>query len=104
MAVTRLLRVSITVADLAGMTAFYRDGLGLEVGPEQKLGDPAWNRLLGLDEGTTARAVDIAVGQKILKLVAIRPARLILRSALRTTSGSSMWRSSPATSPRFGRG
>jgi len=73
MAVTRLLRVSITVADLAGMTAFYRDGLGLEVGPEQKLGDPAWNRLLGLDEGTTARAADVAVGQKILKLVAFDP-------------------------------
>jgi len=73
MAVTQLLRVSITVADLAETAAFYRDGLGLDVGPEQTLGDTAWNRLLGLDEGTTARAVDIGVGQKILKLVVFDP-------------------------------
>jgi len=73
MPVTQLIRVSITVADLAGTAAFYRDALGLEVGPEQQLGDPAWNRLLGLDEGTTARAVDVAIGQKILKLVAFDP-------------------------------
>lgn len=73
MAVTKLLRVSITVADLTGTAAFYRDALGLDVGPEQALGDPAWTRLLGLDEGTTARAVDVAVGQKTLKLVAFDP-------------------------------
>jgi catechol 2,3-dioxygenase-like lactoylglutathione lyase family enzyme len=70
MAVTQLIRVSITVADLAGTAAFYRDALGLVVGAEQTLGDPAWSRLLGLDEGTTARAVDVAVGEKTLKLVA----------------------------------
>jgi catechol 2,3-dioxygenase-like lactoylglutathione lyase family enzyme len=73
MAVTQLLRVSITVADLAETAAFYRDALGLDVAPEQKLGDPAWSRLLGLDEGTTARAMDVAIGQKILKLVAFDP-------------------------------
>lgn len=73
MAVTQLIRVSITVADLAGTSAFYRDALGLGAGPEQALGDPAWNSLLGLDEGTTARAVDVAVGEKVLKLVAFDP-------------------------------
>ena len=73
MAVTQLIRVSITVADLAGTAAFYRDALGLKIGSEQQLGDPAWNRLLGLDEGTTARAVDVAIGRKILKLVAFDP-------------------------------
>jgi catechol 2,3-dioxygenase-like lactoylglutathione lyase family enzyme len=73
MAVTQLLRVSITVADLAGTAAFYRDGLGLDVGPEKKLGDPAWNRLLGLDEGTAARAMDVAVGTKVVRLVAFDP-------------------------------
>jgi catechol 2,3-dioxygenase-like lactoylglutathione lyase family enzyme len=75
MGVTRLIRVSITVADLAGIAAFYRDALGLDVGPEQALGDPAWNALLGLDEGTTARAVDVTVGEKMLKLVAFGPPR-----------------------------
>lgn len=73
MAVTQLIRVSITVADLAGTAAFYRDRLGLEVGPEQTLGDPACNSLLGLKQGTTARAVDVAIGQRVIKLVAFDP-------------------------------
>jgi catechol 2,3-dioxygenase-like lactoylglutathione lyase family enzyme len=70
MAVMQLIRVSITVADLSSTAAFYRDALGLDVGPEQALGDPAWNALLDLGEGTTARAVDVTVGEKTLKLVA----------------------------------
>jgi catechol 2,3-dioxygenase-like lactoylglutathione lyase family enzyme len=73
MAVTQLIRVSITVADLAGTAAFYRDWLGLAVGPERSLGDPAWNRLLGLDAGTTARAVDVTLGKHAIKLVAFDP-------------------------------
>jgi catechol 2,3-dioxygenase-like lactoylglutathione lyase family enzyme len=72
-AVTQLIRVSITVADLAGTAAFYRDRLGLDVGAEQALGDPAWSSLLGLDAGTAARAVDITLGQHVLKLVAFDP-------------------------------
>jgi len=73
MAVTQLIRVSITVADLAGTAAFYRDQLGLKVGPEQTLGDSAWNSLLGLDAGTTARAIDVTLGEHVLKLVAFDP-------------------------------
>jgi catechol 2,3-dioxygenase-like lactoylglutathione lyase family enzyme len=73
MPVTRLIRISITVADLAGTCAFYRDWLGLDVGPEQTLADPAWNTLLGLDDCTTARAVDVAFGQHAIKLVAFDP-------------------------------
>ena len=73
MPVTRLLRVSITVADLAGTAAFYRDWLGLDVGPEQSLGDPAWADLLGLEPDSTARAVDIMVGGHSIKLVAFDP-------------------------------
>ena len=73
MPVTRLLRVSITVADLAGTAAFYRDWLGLDVGPEQSLGDPAWADLLGLEPESTARAVDIMVGGHAIKLVAFDP-------------------------------
>ena len=73
MPVTHLIRVSITVADLAGLSAFYRDALGLGVGPEQALGDPAWNALLGVDDGTTARAADVKLGQHVIRLVAFDP-------------------------------
>jgi catechol 2,3-dioxygenase-like lactoylglutathione lyase family enzyme len=73
MPVAKLIRVSITVSDLPAAAAFYRDWLGLVVGPEHGLDDPAWNRLLGLDEGTTARAADVSVGQHVIKLVAFDP-------------------------------
>jgi catechol 2,3-dioxygenase-like lactoylglutathione lyase family enzyme len=73
MPVTKLIRVSVTVADLAGTAAFYRDWLGLDVGPERALADPAWNALLGLDQGTTARAADVTLGQHVIKLVAFDP-------------------------------
>ncbi len=73
MPVTQLIRVSITVSDLPAASAFYRDWLGLEVGPEQTLGDPAWNSLLGLEEGTAARAAEVTIGQHVVKLVAFDP-------------------------------
>jgi catechol 2,3-dioxygenase-like lactoylglutathione lyase family enzyme len=73
MPVTQLIRVSLTVTDLAGTAAFYRDFLGLDVSPEQALGDPAWNTLLGLDQATSARAVDVKLGQHEIKLVAFDP-------------------------------
>lgn len=73
MPVTQLIRVSVTVADLTGTAAFYRNWLGLKVGPEQTLGDLAWNSLLGLEQGTTARAADVALGQQVIKLVAFDP-------------------------------
>jgi catechol 2,3-dioxygenase-like lactoylglutathione lyase family enzyme len=73
MAVTQLIRVDVSVADLVGTAAFYRDSLGLKVGPERTLADPAWSALLGLEQGTTARAADVAVGRQVLKLVAFDP-------------------------------
>lgn len=73
MPVTELIRVSITVADLERTAAFYRDVLGLDVGPEQALGDPAWNTLLGLDQSSVARAADVRLGQHEIKLVAFDP-------------------------------
>jgi len=73
MPVTQLIRVSITVSDLVGAAAFYRDWLGLDVGPEQTLGDPAWNRLLGLAQGTTARSADVTLGKHAIRLVAFDP-------------------------------
>ncbi len=73
MPVTELISVDLTMADLAGTADFYRDGLGLDVGPDHTLGDPVWNRLLGLAEGTTARAVDVKLGQHVIKLVTFDP-------------------------------
>jgi catechol 2,3-dioxygenase-like lactoylglutathione lyase family enzyme len=73
MPVTRLLRVSITVADLTATAAFYRDWLGLDVGPEQSVGDPAWAELLDLEPGSNARTVDITIGQHAIKLVQFDP-------------------------------
>jgi catechol 2,3-dioxygenase-like lactoylglutathione lyase family enzyme len=65
--------VSITVADLAEMTAFYRDALGLEVGPETAWTDAGWLQILGVDKATKARSVDVAVGGQIVELVAFDP-------------------------------
>lgn len=73
MAVTKLLRVSITVSDLAGTAAFYRDALGLPVSERLDYADPGWNSLLGLADETTAQAVDVRVGEQIVKLVAFDP-------------------------------
>lgn len=73
MPVTELLRVSITVGDLTGTAAFYRDWLGLDVGPELSIGDPAWADLLDLEPGSNARAVDIMIGQHAIKLVQFDP-------------------------------
>ena len=73
MPVTQLVRVVITVADLAVMTSFYRDALGLDVGPEEVLEDPAWNRLLGLAEGTAGRVLPIRFGGEEIRLAAFEP-------------------------------
>jgi catechol 2,3-dioxygenase-like lactoylglutathione lyase family enzyme len=81
LAVTRLLRVSITVADLAGTAAFYRDTLGLEVGPETAWNDAGRLRLLGLDGATEARSADVAVGRQVIELVAFDPPGLPYPSA-----------------------
>ena len=73
MPVTQLLRVGITVADLERTASFYRDALGLTVGPARGFSDPAWNRLLGLDAGVSASGADVAIGQQIVRLVAFDP-------------------------------
>ncbi len=71
MPVKQLSGIIMTVADLAGAAAFYRDALGLVVEPEDV--DPVLIRLLGLPPGTTARGVEIAIGRQTLKLVAFHP-------------------------------
>ena len=73
MSVTQLIKVSLTVADLVGTAAFYRDALGLEVGPERSLHDPAWNALFGLSPETTARACSVVIGRQPLEIVAFEP-------------------------------
>lgn len=73
MPVTALVRVVITVADLEAMASFYRDALGLDVGPAEVLGDPAWQALLGLDEGTTIRVATVRFGAETLAFAAFDP-------------------------------
>jgi len=73
MPATQLIGFSLTVADLAGTAAFYRDTLGLETGPEQTFRDSAWNSLLGLEPDTRARALNVALGQQTIELLAFHP-------------------------------
>lgn len=73
MTVTRLVRISLTVADPTAAAAFFRDRLGLAVGPEQSVADAAFAGLLGLAPGTTARTTEVAIGKQILELVAFDP-------------------------------
>lgn len=73
MPVTHLIGFSVTVADLAGTAAFYRDSLGLRIGPERVFLDPVWNTLYGLEPGTTVRAVDVLIGRQVVELVAFDP-------------------------------
>lgn len=73
MAVTMLLRVSLTVSELEATAAFYRDALGLQTGERMQYHDPGWNVLLGFAEGTTAEAINVTVGKETIKLVAFDP-------------------------------
>jgi catechol 2,3-dioxygenase-like lactoylglutathione lyase family enzyme len=73
MAVRRLLRVSITVADLGRTVAFYRDRLGLDAAPTSRWTDPGWLTVLGLDAATDAQSADVAVGRQIIEAVAFDP-------------------------------
>lgn len=74
MPVTRLLRVVITVADLERATGFFRDGLGLELGPATSFRDTRWNTLLGLRAGAEIRTADISFAGETLNLAAFDPA------------------------------
>jgi catechol 2,3-dioxygenase-like lactoylglutathione lyase family enzyme len=71
--VTQLVGVSLTVAGIAEIAAFYRDSLGLMVSPEQTQGDLAWNSLLGLEPGARVRTIDVVIGQQTIQLTAIDP-------------------------------
>lgn len=67
--VSRLLRVSRNVADLARATAFYRDALGFSVRGQATLDGPSWARLMDLPDAR-ARAVQLQLGAQALELVA----------------------------------
>ncbi|MEM7191431.1 MAG: VOC family protein [Pseudomonadota bacterium] len=73
MPVTQLMRVVLTVSDLERSTEFFREGLGLHVGAAARFCEPAWNKLLGLDEGTVIRTADICFEREVLKLAAFEP-------------------------------
>lgn len=73
MPVTQLVRVVITVADLEGAASFFRDALGLDVGPDHAIDDPGWIAVLGLPAGTTARGASVSLGNETIALVAFDP-------------------------------
>jgi catechol 2,3-dioxygenase-like lactoylglutathione lyase family enzyme len=66
--VSRLLRLSRNVADLARTAAFYCDALGFSVERESTL-EGAWAQLMGLPEAR-ARALQLRLGAQSLELVA----------------------------------
>ena len=70
--VTRLLRISRTVSDLARATAFYRDALGFRVASDTPLDDAAWAELMGIP-GVQGSAVMLRLGEQELELVAFSP-------------------------------
>jgi catechol 2,3-dioxygenase-like lactoylglutathione lyase family enzyme len=70
--VRQLCGIIITVADLAGMVAFYRDALGLSVELEQPA-DSVWLRLLGLQPDASAHLANVAIGRQRLTLMACNP-------------------------------
>lgn len=73
MPVMELLAVSFTVADLEKAARFFRDGLGLEVGPDRAVDDPAFPLLLGLGPNARARAIEVTVGRQRIALAAFDP-------------------------------
>lgn len=73
MPVTQLVRVSTTVADLAGTVAFYHDWLGFVRGADRVINDPAWKRLVGLEESVTARATAVFAGEQEIDLIDFDP-------------------------------
>jgi len=73
MAVSRLLRVVITVADLDLAAGFFREGLGLDAGPSTSFCDAQWNALLGLDPRTLIQTADIVFQGETLTLAAFDP-------------------------------
>jgi catechol 2,3-dioxygenase-like lactoylglutathione lyase family enzyme len=70
--VLRLLRVSRTVRDLTGATAFYRDALGFRVTNQVMFGGDAWGELTGV-AGVRGSAVTMRLGEQNLELVAFEP-------------------------------
>jgi catechol 2,3-dioxygenase-like lactoylglutathione lyase family enzyme len=71
---TKLKRVEMTVSGLDRTTRFFREALGLRVGPIQSSHDPRSNALLGLDAQTQMRTADIAFKGEVLRLTAFNPA------------------------------
>lgn len=71
MPVSELLRVSITVSDLGRAETFYRDAIGFTRGDETVIDDPAWPRLMGLPDDSTARCLSMRLGAQEVELVAV---------------------------------
>ncbi len=63
----------MTVSDIDQATRFFREALGLAVGPIQRLHDSRLNALLWLDAETQMRTADIGFGAEVLRLTVFDP-------------------------------
>jgi catechol 2,3-dioxygenase-like lactoylglutathione lyase family enzyme len=70
--VTRLLRVGLTVANLAAAERFYREAFGFSRVAGCTIGDPAWRRLMGAGVAAV-RTVVMRLGAQELELTAFDP-------------------------------
>jgi catechol 2,3-dioxygenase-like lactoylglutathione lyase family enzyme len=71
-AVTRIERITVTVADLARTEQFYRDGLGFERVDEATLTDPALAHLLGV-KNARLRVLTMRLGAETVEFVRYQP-------------------------------
>ncbi len=69
MSARRLRMLSLTVQDLDRSVAFYRNALGFRVADEERREGEAFARLMGV-EGAAARAVEMALGEERIELLA----------------------------------
>ena len=71
-AVTRIERITVTVADLARTEQFYRDGLGFEKVGEATLTDPTLAQLLGV-KNARLRVLTMRLGTETVEFVKYQP-------------------------------
>ena len=69
----RLLRVSLTVADLSRVQAFYQEALGFAPAGAVIEADPAWARVLGAATDARVRTVRLRLGAQEIELVEFDP-------------------------------
>lgn len=71
-AVTKVARISLTVAELAASEEFYVDVFGFELVAKRTYGGPAFSKLLGIPE-LSAQSSVLALGHEQIELVSFQP-------------------------------